>query len=204
VIGKHKGFVTLLSQNVKHELLSFHCIVYQEVLCAQMFSIEINQVNIMTLVVKIINKIIASALNHRQFCALLDVVNEHYKDLIMSNNVRWLLRGVVLKRFAACFEHTKDFLTNKCINYLELCDNAWLQKFYFAVNLISLLNHLNKMLQVKGKTPHTLLETVLFFEQQLRLFDNGNVDHFESLKEYTEKTCYVILIQSISKQPFVS
>jgi len=81
MIGEYKGYVTLLNQNVKQELLSFHCIVHQEDLCAQMFPIEINQV--MTLVVKIINTIIASAVNHRQFRALLDEVNEHYKDLLM-------------------------------------------------------------------------------------------------------------------------
>jgi len=44
MIGKYKGFVTLFGQNVKHELLSFHCIVHQEALCAQTFPVEINQV----------------------------------------------------------------------------------------------------------------------------------------------------------------
>lgn len=56
--------------------MSFHCVVHQEALCAQMFPTEINQV--MSLVTKIFNKIIASALNYRQFHALLDEVNEHY------------------------------------------------------------------------------------------------------------------------------
>lgn len=188
MIGKYKGFVALFKQNVKHELLSFHCIVHQEALCAQTFPVEINQV--MTLVVKIINKIIASALNHRQFRALLDEVNAQYKDLLMFNNVRWLSRGAVLKRFAACLEHIKEFLINKGINYPELCDDMWLQKFYFSVDLTSSLNQLNKKLQGKGNIAHTLLETILSFEQQLQLYEedigSGNLDHFESLKEYTE------------------
>ncbi|KAL4083645.1 hypothetical protein QTP88_028961 [Uroleucon formosanum] len=194
MVGKYKGFVTLFGQNVKHELLSFHCIVHQEALCAQTFPVEINQV--MTLVVKIINKIIASALNHRQFRALLDEVNARYKDLLMFNNVRWLSRGAVLKRFTDCFEPIKDFLTNKGINYPELCDDMWLQKLYFAIYLTSSLNHLNKKLQGKGNTAHTLLETVLSFEQQLQLFsddiESGNLDHFESLKEYTESSGCII------------
>ncbi|XP_050065986.1 general transcription factor II-I repeat domain-containing protein 2B-like [Aphis gossypii] len=194
MVGKYKGFVTLFGQNVKHELLYFHCIVHQEALCAQTFPVEINQV--MALVVKIINKIIASALNHRQFRALLDEVNARYKDLLMFNNVRWLSRGAVLKRFTDCFEPIKDFLTNKGINYPELCDDMWLQKLYFAVDLTSSLNHLNKKLQGKGNTAHTLLETVLSFEQQLQLFsediESGNFDHFESLKEYTESSDCII------------
>ena len=89
----------------------------------------------MALVVNIINKIIASTLNHRQFRALLDEVNAQYKNLLMFNNVRWLSRWAVLKRFTDCFEPIKDFLKNKGINYPELCDDMWLQKFYFAVDL---------------------------------------------------------------------
>jgi len=119
----------------------------------------------MALVVKIINKIIASALNHRQFRALLDEVNSQYKDLLMFNNVRWLSRGAILKRFTDFFEPIKDFLTNKGINYSEFCGDMWLQKLYFAVDLTSSLNHLNKKLQGKGNTPHTLLENILSFEQ---------------------------------------
>lgn len=168
MIGKYKGFFTLFGQNVKHELLLFHCIVHQEALCAQTSTVEINQV--VALVVKIINKTIASALNHRQFRALLDEVNARYKDLLMFNNVRWLSRGAVLKRFTDCFEPIKDFLTNKGINYPELFDDMRVQKLYCAVDLTSSLNHLNKKLQSKGNTAHTLLETVLSFEQQLQLF----------------------------------
>ncbi|XP_025412936.1 general transcription factor II-I repeat domain-containing protein 2B-like [Sipha flava] len=194
MIGKYKGFVTLFGQNVKHELLSFHCIVHQEALCVQTFPVKINQV--ISLVVKITNKIIASALNHGQFRALLDEVNARYKDLLMFSNVRWLSRGAVLKSFTDCFEPIKDYLTNKDINYPEFYDDMWLQKLYFSVDLTSFLNHLNKKLQVKGNTAHTLLETVLSFFQQLQLFsediDSGNPDHFESLKEYTESSGYVI------------
>jgi len=43
MIGKYKGFVTLFGQNVKHELLSFHCIVHQEALCAQTFQLKLTK-----------------------------------------------------------------------------------------------------------------------------------------------------------------
>jgi len=73
----------------------------------------------------------------------------------------------------------------------------WLQKLYFAVDLTSSLNHLNKKLQGKGNTAHTLLETILSFEQKLQLFSEDidrNLDHFESLKEYTESSgCFIDL-----------
>ncbi|KAL4084941.1 hypothetical protein QTP88_027807 [Uroleucon formosanum] len=98
--------------------------VHEELLDLLPLKIEINQV--MALVVKIINKIIASALNHRQFRVLLDEVNARYKELLMFNNVHWLSRGAVLKRFTDCFEPIRDFLTNKGINNPELCDDMWL------------------------------------------------------------------------------
>lgn len=51
------------------------------------------------------------------------------------------------------------------------------------------------MLQIKGNTAHTLLETVIFFEQRLQFFaediNRGNLDHIESLKEYTETDCII-------------
>lgn len=46
-----------------------------------MFPIKISQV--MIPVIQIINKCITSALNHRQFRALLDEENKYYKDLLM-------------------------------------------------------------------------------------------------------------------------
>ena len=68
--GSQKGFVTLLQKALDRNLLAFHCILYQEALCTQTFPPECMEV--MNLVIEMVNKIIAKALNHRQFRALLD------------------------------------------------------------------------------------------------------------------------------------
>lgn len=77
-------------------------------------------------------------------------------------------------------------------------------KIIFSIDLTSSLNHIHKMFQGKGNTAHTLLETVLTFEQQLQLFveDIGceSLDYFESLKEYIEYT--VLLMRRFLNQPF--
>lgn len=60
--GAQKGFVNLLQKSLDQELMTFHCILHQEALCAQTFPPECLEV--MNLVIKIVNKIIANRLNH--------------------------------------------------------------------------------------------------------------------------------------------
>ena len=105
--GTQKGFITLLQKSLDRELLTFHCILHQEALCAQTFPPECKEV--MDLVIQIVNKIMAKGLNHRQFCSLLDEVDSAYSDLLLHNKVRWLSRGEVLKRFAVFSGASENF-----------------------------------------------------------------------------------------------
>lgn len=93
--GAQKGFVNLLQKSLDRELMTFHCVLHQEALCSQTFPPEC--VEVMNLIIKIVNKIIANRLNHRQFCSLLEEVDSAYSDLLQHNRVRWLSRGEVLK-----------------------------------------------------------------------------------------------------------
>ena len=144
----------------------------------------------MNLVIKIVNKIIANGLSHRQFCSLLEEVDHAYSDLLLHNKVRWLSRGEVLKRFATCLEHVKTFLESKGLSYPELEDLDWLSKFYFMVDMTSHLNTLNKNLQGKGSTALQMLEDVLAFERKMTVFardaQKGTFSHFPSLREFKE------------------
>ena len=86
ITGAHKGFVVLLQKSLDRQLLTFHCILHQEALCAQTFPQECTQV--MNVVIQIINKIMAKVLNHHQFRMLLDEVDSMYSDLLLYNKVR--------------------------------------------------------------------------------------------------------------------
>lgn len=97
----------------------------------------------------------------------MDEVNSAYSDLLLHNRVRWLSRGEVLKRFAACLEHVKTFLESKGFSYPELGDLNWLEKFYFMVDMTGHLNMLNNNLQGKGSTALQMLEDVLAFERKM-------------------------------------
>lgn len=58
--GAKKGFVSILKEKINHEVITFHCILHQEALCAQKFPEEIGK--IMELVIKITNIIITSSI----------------------------------------------------------------------------------------------------------------------------------------------
>ncbi|GBN93038.1 hypothetical protein AVEN_65530-1 [Araneus ventricosus] len=58
--GIHRGVTSILQKKINHEILTFHYIIHQEALCAQTFPAEI--VEVMNLVIKIINSILAKAL----------------------------------------------------------------------------------------------------------------------------------------------
>ncbi|KAK7896668.1 hypothetical protein WMY93_021993 [Mugilogobius chulae] len=186
--GSQKGFVTLLQKALDRKLLTFHCVLHQEALCAQIFPPEC--IEVMNLVIEMVNKIIAKALNHRQFRALLDEVDSEYSDLLLHNKVRWLSRGDVLRRFVACLEHVKTFLKSKNLKYPQLEDTEWLEKLHFMVDLTSHLNALNRNLQGRGNTALQMLEAVLSFERKLtvlgRDIQRGTLSHFPSLRAFRE------------------
>lgn len=109
--GTGKKATTILRRKINHEILTFHCIIHQQALCAQTFPAEI--VEVMNLVIKIINSILAKALYHHQFKEFLEEIESQYSDLLLHNKVRWLSRGNVLKRFTSCFSEIKTFLNEK-------------------------------------------------------------------------------------------
>ncbi|KAL0973635.1 hypothetical protein UPYG_G00207640 [Umbra pygmaea] len=163
--GAQKGFVALLQKLLDRKLLTFHCILHQEALCAQTFPPECTEV--MNVVIQIVNKIMAKSLNHRQFRSLLDELESTYSDLQLHNKVRWLSRGEVLKRFAACLGEVKTFLGSKGLTFPELEQPEWLEKLHFMVDMTAHLNTLNTALQGKGCTALHMLEEVLAFERKL-------------------------------------
>lgn len=122
MLGKHKGFIALLCEQEKRPILNFHCIVHQEALCAQSYGEELRKV--MSLVVRIVNFIVARALNDRQF--KLDEVGSNYSGLPLHSNVHWLSRGNALAHFAACLNEVRAFLEKKGNVHPELTDIEWL------------------------------------------------------------------------------
>nr|XP_054590733.1 SCAN domain-containing protein 3-like [Nothobranchius furzeri] len=121
MVGKHRGAVTLIEEQIGHPIMKLHCIIHQENLCAKMSNSDLNDV--MATVAKTVNFIVKrSALTHRQFQSLLEEMESSCKDIPLHCAVRWLSCGKVLERFVDCFDVVKTFLDEKGQRYPELED----------------------------------------------------------------------------------
>uniref|UniRef100_A0A8C7XU86 HAT C-terminal dimerisation domain-containing protein n=1 Tax=Oryzias sinensis TaxID=183150 RepID=A0A8C7XU86_9TELE len=151
MVGKNRGFIAPLSEHEKRRILSFHY-VWRAAWRG------------MSLVIRVVNFVVARALNDRQFKALLDEVGNSYPGLLLHSNVRWLSRGKVLSHF-------------------ELADTEWLLKFYYLVDMTGHLNQLNVKMQGFGNTILSLQQAVFAFENDI---ETGRLLHFEKLAEFKD------------------
>ena len=110
MVGKNKGAIALLRKtNLLSDFKAYHCLLYQQSLCAKDVAVK----DVMTTVVKIVSYIRAQPLHRREFRALLNEYNNEYCDLLLHTEIRWLSSGYVLKRFSECLPQILTFLIEK-------------------------------------------------------------------------------------------
>ena len=100
----------LLTQNCSRRpsLISYHCIIHQQVLCAKA---GCGLQDTMKTVVESMNLIRARSLNHRNFQNHLAALEDaEFGDVLFYNSVRWLSRCAFLERFAALLPHIVSFI----------------------------------------------------------------------------------------------
>ena len=98
--GTGIGFAGLLKsalkkKNVSNDTAIFHCIVYQQNLCAKSLKFK----HVTGPVVKAVNFIRARGLNHLYFQKFLDDLDTEHQDLAYFFEVRWLSKGSMLRQF---------------------------------------------------------------------------------------------------------
>ncbi|KAI0223668.1 Protein ZBED8 [Lamellibrachia satsuma] len=186
MLGRQAGFVVLFHQEIgKPNLISYHCIIHQQAVCAKAGCCLQDT---MKTVVESVNLIRARSLIHRRFqnhSAALD--DAEFGDVLFYNSVHWLSRGAFLERFAALLPHIVSFLKeiDQAVAHLE--DDKFRVRLCVLTDIFGHLNKLN-MLKGRHKLLHNLYETVKSFEDKVTLFkvhaEGGNFLHFKFTREF--------------------
>ncbi|XP_070622950.1 general transcription factor II-I repeat domain-containing protein 2A-like [Erythrolamprus reginae] len=184
------GFIQYFVEEIKHQVIQFHCIIHQEALCDRESSKKFD--NVLKDVTIMVNYMMAHALNFPQFQALLEEVQAQYNCLLMCNKVQWLSRGRVLERFVACLDEIRLFMNEKGQEYPQLTDMAWLTNLMFFTDFTLHFNVLNKELQSVGKTAEMMFCDIKTFEEKLQKFErdleSGQLKSFPNLKMHLENS----------------
>ena len=179
--GKHNGLVSLMLKSVSHEVITHHCIIHQEQLCAKTLEMK----HVMEKVVSTINFIRSKGLNHRQFQSFLTEVGSDHDDVIYFSQVRWLSRAATLARFWSLLHEIKTFMTVKGKEVSLMDDDEWLNDLAFLVDVTKYLADFNVKLQGKDQFVSRLYEHVQVFIQKLDLIQQQltlkKVVHFTTL-----------------------
>ncbi|XP_065668179.1 general transcription factor II-I repeat domain-containing protein 2A-like [Hydra vulgaris] len=197
--GKNIGLIELLKKSINREIISYHCIIHQEQLCAKVLEMK----NVMEIVIHTVNFIRSRGLNHRQFKQLLEGCGSEAEDVIYFSQVRWLSRAATLKRFWILLPEIVLFLKIKGKDTSLLENIECLNDLAFLIDMTQMLMELNLKLQGKDQLISKLFENVETFVLKLKLLkqqlSSKVLVHFKALSErniniiYSERYCTLIL-----------
>lgn len=93
----------------------------------------------------------ARGLQRRQSVKFLEETDADHQDLLYPSRVHWLSLGKVCQKVWELREQISSFfeLIGNADDFPELSDTDWLCDFAFAVDILTHMNDLNVMLQVK-------------------------------------------------------
>ena len=169
MIGCRSGFQQLVkekSPNVIHT----HCMIHRQVLASHTLPAPL--LLVMDDVIKMVNNIKASPLNHRIFQQLCKEMGSDYEALLYYSHVRWLSRGKVLQRFYILRQAIADFFIRKKKHewIAKLRDSKWTLSLVYLVDIFNHINELNLLLQGKQMTIIDASDKVKAFCVKLNLW----------------------------------
>ena len=121
------------------KLVSFHCIVQQQSLCAKSLKFD----HVVSVVTDCINFIKKRDLNNCIFKQVLKEFDTDYDDLLYFTAVCWTSCGNMLGHFHSLLPEIIEFRNLKKCPLTELDDENWLCKLGFMVDITKHLNVLN-------------------------------------------------------------
>ncbi|XP_049644114.1 general transcription factor II-I repeat domain-containing protein 2-like [Suncus etruscus] len=163
-------------------LKSVSCIIHPEALCAQRLHME----HVMSVVVSAINCICSRGLNHGELTTLLYELDSQYGSLLYCTQLKWLSRGLVLRRFFESLEEIDAFLASRGKAVPQLSSPDWIRDLAFLVDMTTHLNTLSLSLQAHSQLITQMYDLLRAFLAKLGLWEahlaRNNLAHFPTLK----------------------
>ncbi|XP_016080618.1 PREDICTED: general transcription factor II-I repeat domain-containing protein 2B isoform X2 [Miniopterus natalensis] len=187
MVDANNGLVTKLKSKVAmvckgSDLKSVCCIIHPESLCAQKLKMD----HVMNVVVNSVNWICSRGLNHSEFTTLLYELDCQYGSLLYYTEIKWLSRGLVLKRFFESLEEIDSFMSSRGKPLPQLSSQDWVKDLAFLVDMTMHLNTLNISLQGHSQVVTQMYDLIRAFLAKLCLWEThlarNNLAHFPTLK----------------------
>ncbi|XP_054363605.1 general transcription factor II-I repeat domain-containing protein 2 isoform X5 [Mirounga angustirostris] len=187
MVDVNDGLVTKLKSKVAmickdSDLKSVCCIIHPESLCAQKLKMD----HVMSVVVNSVNWICSRGLNHSEFTTLLYELDSQYGSLLYYTEIKWLSRGLVLKRFFESLEEIDSFMSSRGKPLPQLSSQDWIRDLAFLVDMTMHLNTLNISLQGHSQVVTQMYDLIRAFLAKLCLWEThlarNNLAHFPTLK----------------------
>ncbi|XP_015424050.1 PREDICTED: general transcription factor II-I repeat domain-containing protein 2B isoform X2 [Myotis davidii] len=187
MVDANNGLVTKLKSKVAtvckgSDLKSVCCIIHPESLCAQRLKMD----HVMNVVVNSVNWICSRGLNHSEFTTLLYELDCQYGSLLYYTEIKWLSRGLVLKRFFESLEEIDSFMSSRGKPLPQLSSQDWVRDLAFLVDMTMHLNTLSLSLQGHSQIVTQMYDLIRAFLAKLCLWEThlarNNLAHFPTLK----------------------
>ncbi|XP_036743272.2 general transcription factor II-I repeat domain-containing protein 2B isoform X2 [Manis pentadactyla] len=187
MVDAKDGLVTKLKAKVAlackgSDLKSVCCIIHPESLCTQKLKMD----HVMNVVINSVNWICSRGLNHSEFTTLLYELDSQYGSLLYYTEIKWLSRGLVLKRFFESLEEIDSFMSSRGKPLPQLSSQDWIKDLAFLVDMTMHLNTLNISLQGHSQIVTQMYDLIRAFLAKLCLWEThlarNNLAHFPTLK----------------------
>ncbi|XP_038202257.1 general transcription factor II-I repeat domain-containing protein 2 isoform X4 [Arvicola amphibius] len=191
MVDANSGLVTKLRARAAScckgaDLKSVCCIIHPEWLCSQ----KLRMGHVMDVVVDSVNCICSRGMNHGDFTTLLYELDSQYGSLLYHTSLKWLGRGLVLRRFFESLEEIDLFMSSRGKPVPQLSSQDWILDLAFLVDMTTHLNTLDASLQGHSQMVTQMYDFIRAFLAKLCLWEthlaSNNLAHFPTLKSVSQ------------------
>ncbi|EGV96861.1 General transcription factor II-I repeat domain-containing protein 2, partial [Cricetulus griseus] len=191
MVDTNSGLVTKLRARAAScckgaDLKSVCCIIHPEWLCAQ----KLRMGHVMDVVVDSVNCICSRGMNHGDFTTLLYELDSQYGSLLYHTSLKWLGRGLVLRRFFESLEEIDLFMSSRGKPMPQLSSQDQILDLAYLVDITTHLNTLDASLQGHSQMVTQMYDFIRAFLAKLCLWEThlakNNLAHFPTLKSVSQ------------------